>query len=141
MDKLILVRYDLNFEACTYCAEGGHLDVLMWLKEYNFPWSIDTVYVAAKYGHLDVLKWAINNGCPNDHKTFEYAAKCGRLNILKWADENGYIFSRYTYVNLAKGGHLDALIWFKDKLNYSDNIEYGTELYEWRCKWWPFRCF
>jgi hypothetical protein len=40
----------------------------------NFPWDEDTCTNAAEGGHLEVLKWLRENGCPWDEKTCGYAA-------------------------------------------------------------------
>ena len=53
-------------DACTFAAEGGHLDVLKWLRSEGCLWDAYACQHAATYGHLDVLQWAIDNGCPYD---------------------------------------------------------------------------
>ena len=47
-------------------AEGGHLDVLVWLRENGCQWNHLTCAEAACGGHLEVLRWAVANGCPWD---------------------------------------------------------------------------
>lgn len=49
---------------CDLAARKGHLEVLKWLYENNYPQSQHVCITAAKNGHLDVMKWAHRNGCP-----------------------------------------------------------------------------
>ena len=46
-------------------AEGGHLEVLKWLREHDCVWDARTVEQATAAGHGDVLQWALDNGCPS----------------------------------------------------------------------------
>ena len=50
--------------ACAEAAEGGHLEVLKWLRAEGCPWDEDACTEAAWYGRLEVLKWLRDNGCP-----------------------------------------------------------------------------
>jgi len=49
---------------CALAAQGGHLEVLQWLREQNppCPWSELACARAAWGGHLDVLRWARERG-------------------------------------------------------------------------------
>jgi hypothetical protein len=60
---------------CARAAEGGHLEVLKWLREHEFGWNARTVYEATEAGHDDVLQWALANGCPSINPL---------LNAVKW---------------------------------------------------------
>jgi len=33
---------------CVFAAEGGHLEVLKWVREHDCPWYAGTCLVAAK---------------------------------------------------------------------------------------------
>lgn len=50
--------------ACERAAFGGHLEVLVWLRENNFPWTWRVRLAAEEGGHRRVLEWAKDNGCP-----------------------------------------------------------------------------
>ena len=50
-------------ETCAIAAEGGHLEVLQWLRANGCPWDEKTCSMSAEGGHLDVLQWARANGC------------------------------------------------------------------------------
>ena len=54
-------------DTCRAAALGGHLDVLIWLRDEGCPWDIGTTDGAVEGGHVRVLKWAIDNGCPWDN--------------------------------------------------------------------------
>src|SRR5262245_50692313 len=49
---------------CDAAAEGGHLDVLKWLRENGCLWGKDTCSNDAKGGHLDELNLLRETGCP-----------------------------------------------------------------------------
>ena len=51
---------------CAAAAEGGHKDLLRWLRSHNCPWGKTTIEAALNFGHTEVLLWARANGCPCD---------------------------------------------------------------------------
>jgi hypothetical protein len=48
---------DWDMSACAKVAEGGHLDVLKWLREEGFRWNWYSCACAARGGHVEVLEW------------------------------------------------------------------------------------
>ena len=54
----------MSKRTCSSAAEGGHLEVLKWLRSQGCPWDESACAYAAEGGHLDVLEWAIDTGCP-----------------------------------------------------------------------------
>ena len=56
----------------AYAAAGGHLEVLKYLRELQYPWDEKTCEYAAAGGHLEVLKYAHENGCPWDIASFHH---------------------------------------------------------------------
>ena len=96
-------------QSCKGAAEGGHLDVLKYLRKKRCEWDETTCLGAAKGGHLDVLKYARKHGCPWDDRTCTNAAWGGHLDMLKYAHENGCPWDETTCLFAAKGGHLDVL--------------------------------
>ena len=40
------------------------MEVVVWLRENNYPWGWRICEAAAEGGHLEVLKYAHENGCP-----------------------------------------------------------------------------
>ena len=80
-----------NQRACYYPARGGHLEVLKWLRTLDPPCPWDGVCSsAAGEGQLHVLKYLFENGCPWDDEICSSAAETGHLDVLKYAHENGY---------------------------------------------------
>ena len=73
-------------------AARGHLDVLIWAREFGFPWvkeqtdeprtefkqgDVPTIHLcalAAKNGRLQALRWLREHGCPWNEWTCECAA-------------------------------------------------------------------
>jgi hypothetical protein len=59
----------LNEKTCEGAArggaQGGHLEVLKWLRERNVPWDSKTVREAALNGDTEMLRWALVHGCPS----------------------------------------------------------------------------
>jgi hypothetical protein len=73
---------------CAAAAEGGHLELLQWLRtQSRCPWDVWTCADAASFGRLEVLQWARAQEppCPWDLFTCAYAALGGHLELLRWA--------------------------------------------------------
>ena len=73
-------------------AEGGHLEVLKWLRSQDppCPWDGRTCAEAAQGGHLEVLKWARSEDppCPWSRcKCREEASRRGHQHIIDWIDQ------------------------------------------------------
>ena len=45
-------------------AEGGHLEVLQWLRANGCPWDRETIIRARAIRHFEMANWARANGCP-----------------------------------------------------------------------------
>ena len=73
--------FKLNQQVFSEACEGGHLEILKWLRSEGCPWDEATTSNAAWRGHLDVLKWAIDNGCPYEvnHMTRPALEKLGLI--------------------------------------------------------------
>jgi len=50
--------------ACNGAARGGHLDVLKYLHENDYPWSSYTCSCAHSHNHVDCLNYLIEQKCP-----------------------------------------------------------------------------
>jgi hypothetical protein len=72
--------------------EGGHLQLLQWMRANGCDWDEYTCSAAARGGHLAVLQWARVNGCDWDEETCKAAAKGGHLVVLQWARANGCLW-------------------------------------------------
>ncbi|WZN59600.1 ankyrin repeat protein [Chloropicon roscoffensis] len=108
-----------NCGAVATAAEGGHVEVLQWLRQNGCPWGNSTCYNAARGGHLDALKWARSQDppCPWGYMTCAYAAQGGHLEVLKWArsQDPPCPWSAVTCSEAADGGHLEFLKWARSQ--------------------------
>jgi hypothetical protein len=96
---------------CSCAARMGHLEMLQWARQNDYPWNEATCLFAAKNGHLDVLKWARGKGCPWDEQTCANAAEHGHLDVLKWAHENGCPWDEETSTVAAENDQWDVFQW------------------------------
>ena len=92
-------------------SQGGHLEVLQWLRSIGFQMDGAHCWRAAEGGHREVLKWLRANGCPWDGNTCMYAPWGGHLDVLQWLRANGCPWDESTCAFAAKGGHLEMLQW------------------------------
>lgn len=88
--------------ACEAAADGGHLELLQWMRSRSSPyaWNQDTCKAAAANGHLDLLRWAHENGAPWHREwngqtqwcieMVQEAAEGGHLDCLKWIFNHGF---------------------------------------------------
>ncbi|CAM9526596.1 unnamed protein product [Chrysoparadoxa australica] len=104
-------------ELCKKAAGNGNLGVCMKLKSLNCPCGVRTCAAAAEGGHLEVLKW-LREGpdvCPWGAWICKAAAKGGHLDILKWLRQGPDVcpWNEYTCAAAAEGGHLEVLQWLR----------------------------
>ncbi|WZN60135.1 hypothetical protein HKI87_02g16630 [Chloropicon roscoffensis] len=83
-------------ETCSWAAQGGHLEVLQWMRAQDppCPWDLRVCYYAACNGDLEVLRWARSQGCPWDEGLTCDAARNGHLKVLKWLIKEGYPYDK-----------------------------------------------
>lgn len=88
---LTQIRYPakLNDYVFSAAAEKGHLHIMRWLKDNDFPWSEKTFALASENGNLDNMKWLKENGCPLDTTAIIAALKNENLQNLRWLKQNG----------------------------------------------------
>ena len=87
----------MNERACANAADGGHLEVLQYLRSGETPckWDNRTCLQAAKRGHLRVLHWALANGCPCDRWfTWWAAAGKGQVLVLRYLYASGFAMQK-----------------------------------------------
>jgi hypothetical protein len=82
IDKGFEYRHTVVTQAA---AASGNLEVLIYLRSLDCPWS-ETIYLAAAAeGHLEILKWAESHGCPWDNSDlFPAAAKSSNRDVYQW---------------------------------------------------------
>ena len=75
--------------ACAYAADGGHLEVLKYLREEaKAPWDSETAAWAAENGHLHILEYLVERKYDQfDEDACRDAAKNGHLDCLKYLHE------------------------------------------------------
>ncbi|CAL6314005.1 unnamed protein product [Bathycoccus prasinos] len=75
--------------ACGLAADGGHLEVLKYLREEaKAPWDSGTAAWAAENGHLHILEYLVERKYDEyDTLACERAAKSGHLDCLKYLHE------------------------------------------------------
>lgn len=73
-------------------AEGGHIDILKFLKAEGAVWNIETLMKAIPGGHLDAVKFLVGDGCPREKDGYEGAHtdawNDGQMHIVEWLEEN-----------------------------------------------------
>ena len=91
-------------------ANGGHLELVQWLRGVGCEWAANVCQNAAEGGNLEVLQWLRANGCPWDFCTCTYAVYSGHVEVLRWARENGCEWSAWARNRAA------------EKLGYTDDL-------------------
>ncbi len=101
-----------------HAAEGGHIEILRWLRGVGCPMEGSTFIVASRIGHIKCLQWALENGCLLNHGTLiaslamDAAAEGGHLDILKWIHETIMSSWSASFVHAAaKNGYMDCIKW------------------------------
>jgi hypothetical protein len=79
----------INTYACARAADGGHLEVLKYLREeVKAPWDAKTASWAAQRGHLPILEYLVERTYDKfDERTCAIAAREGHLDCLKYLHE------------------------------------------------------
>ena len=98
-----------NEQTCIFTGLGGHLNVLVWLRDGGCPWDKRTCEAAASGGHLDMLKYLHERGCPWDEEICSTAAFNGHLLVLKYLREKECEWNEDTCSSAASRGHLEVL--------------------------------
>jgi hypothetical protein len=118
--------------ACENAADGGHLEVLKYLREeVKAPWDSWTAYCAAKSGHLHILEYLVERKFDKYNEEACYrAAEKGHLDCLKYLHETAKAPWNYLAVRDAhKFNHTDCVQYLLDNncpLPYGWRYEGGT---------------
>lgn len=87
--KYLATRVPIKFEwVCTQAAKHGHLNILIYAHENDFPWNANTCAMAAKHGHLACLMYAYEHDCSWNEYTCQNAIKFQHLDCLEYALDN-----------------------------------------------------
>ena len=100
-------------QTCNWAAQGGHLELVKWLRAKGCPWGTTTSANAAFGGHLEVLQWMRGQDppCPWDSNVCYFAASKGHLEVLRWARSQGCPWNENAPCAAAMNGHLKTLVW------------------------------
>jgi len=98
---------------CWSAAQGGHLEVFIWLKEIGCPVSEQCFQLAAENGDLKMMKWMWKNECPLGKKEIN-ASKAHHLHVIKWLRKKGYSWGPGAYDLPAIHGDVEALKYLKE---------------------------
>ncbi|QDZ24142.1 hypothetical protein HOP50_12g66800 [Chloropicon primus] len=108
-----------NEWTCANAAQGGHIEILQWLRSEGCPWDEQTCAAAAYKGQLHCLQWLREQGCPWSEDTCACAAGGGHLHVLQWARGSEQAepcpWNEKTCTCAAQGGHLDVLKWLRSE--------------------------
>lgn len=116
----------MDSRVCTLAARSNRLDILIFARENNCPWTFDVLYQAAFNGHFKILDWSLsnniesckrisNNNCSVIDGAIIFAAYAGRKDVIKWLISKGGQLTSPVFAFAAKGGHLSLLIWLRKK--------------------------
>src|SRR4029079_513747 len=91
--------------ASVLAARYGQLELLKWGVE-QAGWKLEArlCTAAAEGGHVEVLEWLRANGCPWDDYVCGHAAQAGQLGVLQWLRANDYPWDRFTFSSAAEAG-------------------------------------
>ena len=110
--------HEWDEDTFTGAANGGHLGLLKRLRELGCPINpLIACSVAALGGHLEVLKWLREIGCEWDEEVCTNAVYSKSFEMLKWASENGchWDWKRGTTDAIARAGFIDLLKWARGR--------------------------
>jgi hypothetical protein len=72
-------------------AEGGHLEGLQWVRQYDCPWDSHTCIFAARSGQLEVLQWVREHDATgevwSERRVRCHATRPRREEVLAWLDD------------------------------------------------------
>jgi hypothetical protein len=108
IDKGFEYRHTVVTQAA---AASGNLEVLMYLRSLDCPWS-ETIYLAAAAkGHLEILKWAESHGCPWDNSDlFPAAAKSSNRDVYQWLHDRQCPFKEeVSFVDACECGNFEFI--------------------------------
>jgi hypothetical protein len=73
-------------------AQYGHLEMLKWLVENGFKFTVDALTAAAKEGQLECVVYLRERGCNMTPTVSKVTVNRARMHVLRWVIENGCKF-------------------------------------------------
>lgn len=126
--------YKLSLRYYRDFAKQGRFDILKFLIENDGDIIMDwRVYIgAAEGGHLEILKWLKSHGCYFDCCIYAYAARSGNLEMVKWLKENNIKYPQQKLLLFDDPvscaicyNHFEIFIWL-----YNEGFVLDTEKYK-----------
>ena len=103
--------------ACAHAADGGHLEILKYLREeVKAPWDYWTAAWAARNGHLHILEYLFERKYDKyNGDACRWAARYGNLDCLKYLHETAKAPWNYLAVREAHNSeHTECLQYLLD---------------------------
>lgn len=100
---------DVGTQGFEVAAREGHLEIVRWLREHDFPWNQDVTRAAAASGRLEILQFLFANGCPWHNDLCADACRGGHLNVLRWLHNRGLPLTTETCSCAALSGNLEMV--------------------------------
>jgi hypothetical protein len=97
-------------------AEGGHIEVLQWLRAHDRVWcSEETLNTAVAYsGSLACPRFLIENSCPHSAETCTAAAYHKDIEALRYLRGAGCDWDERTCSSAAAAGSIECLAYARD---------------------------
>ncbi|CAL6320086.1 unnamed protein product [Bathycoccus prasinos] len=110
----VVNEFPMHEDVCAYAADGGHLEILKYLREeVKVPWGASTAAGAAKGGHLHILEYLV------ERKYDEYG-----VYACEWAAENGHLDCLKYLRETAKAPWTSQAVREAHKKNQTECLQY-----------------
>lgn len=94
----------------AYAAKGGHVELLQWLDERDFPMELFILRDAVLNRHRSVIEWAETKGLfVRDADATPLAAVLGDVGLLKYLKSKGCTWTPETLSSAAESGSIDTV--------------------------------
>jgi F-box domain len=88
-------NYPVESGICSYAAESGDLEMVKYLVTKGYHLTQKIVTRAIKSGNILLLEWLLNHGCYWHILDCQEAIEQGHLHVLKWRHANGHHIESY----------------------------------------------
>jgi hypothetical protein len=131
--------FPLNKEACNGAAQGGHAELLEYLIDNSFPYSLKNIYYnACKYNRINIVKWMQSRNFPWHEKACAGAAN-GNFGLLKYLREQNCDWGTGVYLSALRSRNVHIAEWAIENGCYFSKAEllsklhpiFETDIMEW----------
>jgi Ankyrin repeats (3 copies) len=95
---------------CISAAIGRHLPVLEFLDSICAGWDEHTIHGAICYGHLHIVKYLLDNEFPTDDESCAIAAFFGHLDILQFLRSQDFKWDDQVTAHAAAAGQMEIIV-------------------------------